>query len=1009
MAIVMARSSESKSPSAVGTATTAAGAGSASAASTETTVFVRWIPSSCNIRRHHLEELFSQIGPIRKSSVIVPRTTATTTAASRHPPAAESLTKSDSAVAQGEESKQAAASSYGFIKYTTADDAIAAAAKLDHAKLQLSPTEVLQLRVERASVATAKTKKRTHTGAVVKSHQQHKSNLNDDARDKAVDDPKGTKEASMKDASTLSAPATMKRRTSQTSSSLSPNNNNNSNSTKTTNRLIVRNLSFYANESHVRKVMESQFGKVLEVHIPQVPNTAQGEEVEEPDKQSKQKPKKKTTIAPTHRGFAFVTFERNEDAQACLQQASDGKNPIVIQKRPVTVAHALNKTMYETNQQQQDSKSLPKEKNKNPLTKKGREKFEAQKRKEEGDHQKDDDQESNDQEDDDQESKDQEDEDDDVDDGSSAGSSSFNHSHDDKEEEDDEDEDDGTKTTQDNNRDDNAVAERRALFVRNLPFDATRHDLFELFRRFGHITGIFLVKDRETNMPKGTAFVSFRDAESATKAVQKATLSDSKFVSQREATETAGVTTTPLATADGLTIQGRPIFVNIALDKDTASTLVMEKSFDRTSSGKDRRNLYLKGEGRVDNNDAESENKKGKFSSSSATAWDDLPEQDKTKRQRAWSEKNTKLRSPIFFINPTRLSIRNLDKQVDESELKQLCVEATQRGLEQGLVSTEDMIAHWRASGELTMREIMKRVERGNEVPIVAPFDKKNVRKQIPSVFIDRDFSGGASKSITTPEGNKVTRPSRGFGFVEFQHHAHALACLRELNNNARYSKDYAAGGRHALTLQQKQSHKKRPKISAVAETTGAPSNDFLGSDGMVKVPRLIVEFTVENKAKARIQAEHREHQQANKVKQKIENREKESKNQSKKEKKKSRGARQRERKRKGKEMQEQQEDEDEAMRHSNQQVVNKLGGVKNKSNPTVNNTGNDEYSKKQETAKAIKPPPKKKKKLDAEDSHFEKLVASYEKDIVQASPAMDEEAAPSSSSSKKKKRWFEE
>jgi RNA recognition motif-containing protein len=29
---------------------------------------------------------------------------------------------------------------------------------------------------------------------------------------------------------------------------------------------------------------------------------------------------------------------------------------------------------------------------------------------------------------------------------------------------------------------------------------------------------------------------------------------------------------------------------------------------------------------------------------------------------------------------------------------------------------------------------------------------------------------------------------SRGFAFVEFTHHAHALACLRELNNNPVYA-----------------------------------------------------------------------------------------------------------------------------------------------------------------------------------------------------------------------------
>ena len=35
--------------------------------------------------------------------------------------------------------------------------------------------------------------------------------------------------------------------------------------------------------------------------------------------------------------------------------------------------------------------------------------------------------------------------------------------------------------------------------------------------------------------------------------------------------------------------------------------------------------------------------------------------------------------------------------------------------------------------------------------------------------------------------GTKDIAQSRGYGFVEFQHHGHALACLRQLNNNPDY------------------------------------------------------------------------------------------------------------------------------------------------------------------------------------------------------------------------------
>ena len=45
---------------------------------------------------------------------------------------------------------------------------------------------------------------------------------------------------------------------------------------------------------------------------------------------------------------------------------------------------------------------------------------------------------------------------------------------------------------------------------------------------------------------------------------------------------------------------------------------------------------------------------------------------DRAKRERAFADKSTKLRSPLFFINPNRISIRNLNKEVNESQLKSL-------------------------------------------------------------------------------------------------------------------------------------------------------------------------------------------------------------------------------------------------------------------------------------------------------------------------------------------------
>lgn len=42
-----------------------------------------------------------------------------------------------------------------------------------------------------------------------------------------------------------------------------------------------------------------------------------------------------------------------------------------------------------------------------------------------------------------------------------------------------------------------------------------------MFERFGRVTRVFLAKDRETNMAKGFAFISFADRSDAARACDK--------------------------------------------------------------------------------------------------------------------------------------------------------------------------------------------------------------------------------------------------------------------------------------------------------------------------------------------------------------------------------------------------------------------------------------------------------------------------------------------------------
>jgi nucleolar protein 4 len=575
--------------------------------------------------------------------------------------------------------------------------------------------------------------------------------------------------------------------TSDKGSTVTNNNNNNNNDNedeenalllsllqakKKTSRVVVRNLSFRATERDVRNVLEQEFGPILEISLPRVDERL-------------------------HRGFCFVTFSRVRDAQRAVQPRSA---PLVIEKRPVAIDYAVSKHVHQLQQQQQEEKKKGKKQDK-----------------EESD---DDDSSSSDKEDmeanviEEEEEEENEQSDRDEDD---------NHNDDSSTDHDDNDEDEsmesnsnptiGNDTRQppeQQRHDDDAVEQHKCLFVRNLPFDATRHDLFQLFQKFGHIESIYLVKDKNTNVQKGTAFVTFQSTESAQRALEAAGNSGFVMTTQRQDV---------LSDTNGLHLRKRRLFVNVAVDKKTAASLTVEKQGNKVT-GKDRRNLYLKMEGRVAN-EADG--------NSSSNAWEHLPESDQLKRQRAFAEKNTKLRSPLFFINSNRLSVRNLAKHVDEADFKKLCVDATKRGLETHLVTQEDQVAHWRASGEMTTRDIMKRIEQAKEESgsVIPAFDEKNVKRFIPSVYIDRDF--------TTNKKEKA--PSRGFGFVDFEHHVHALACLRELNNNPYYAAEFVSGGKKAVDAK-RLARKRKGKGEAV-------KGDFVSDDGRILTPRLIVDFTV--------------------------------------------------------------------------------------------------------------------------------------------------------------------
>ncbi|XP_021736206.1 multiple RNA-binding domain-containing protein 1-like [Chenopodium quinoa] len=72
-----------------------------------------------------------------------------------------------------------------------------------------------------------------------------------------------------------------------------------------------------------------------------------------------------------------------------------------------------------------------------------------------------------------------------------------------------------------NSEDTNEVLQSGRLFVRNLPYAATEDELAELFSKFGNISEVHLVIDKETKRSKGFAYVHYRAPEDALRALEE--------------------------------------------------------------------------------------------------------------------------------------------------------------------------------------------------------------------------------------------------------------------------------------------------------------------------------------------------------------------------------------------------------------------------------------------------------------------------------------------------------
>uniref|UniRef100_A0A183BM60 RNA-binding protein 28 n=1 Tax=Globodera pallida TaxID=36090 RepID=A0A183BM60_GLOPA len=164
--------------------------------------------------------------------------------------------------------------------------------------------------------------------------------------------------------------------------------------------------------------------------------------------------------------------------------------------------------------------------------------------------------------------------------------------------------------------DDSAVTEGRVVFLRNVPFSVDNEKLKTVAEEFGEVQLAILCRNKDTGDPAGTAFVHFREKESADNFLDK-------------------LITAEFSWRVGSLVDENPV--------------------------KDKRNLYLLRASLVRPGTAQAK---------------EMSEEDAKLRQRLMEVAKKKLINLVMFISPTRLVIHNIPFTLTDAQLKNVCLEA---------------------------------------------------------------------------------------------------------------------------------------------------------------------------------------------------------------------------------------------------------------------------------------------------------------------------------------------
>ncbi|KAA6375405.1 MAG: putative RNA-binding protein 28 [Streblomastix strix] len=290
----------------------------------------------------------------------------------------------------------------------------------------------------------------------------------------------------------------------------------------------------------------------------------------------------------------------------------------------------------------------------------------------------------------------------------------------------------------------------RTLFVRNLSIDNEIQTLKDLFKQFGEIEYVLIVRNQQTQRPTGSAFIRFKDVAQARVALHKCL-----------------VTAQNSGSKEGLTINGRTLVVCPAVSRDRIAEVIESQQQGSSYGGKkkaketDPRNLYLAREGSILPNTPAA---KGMV----ALDWQLRNKVESKKRQKLANIQDT-------FVSTTRLCVHNIPFFMTDDAFRLMCLNAAKAGKQ-----LEAQKEKSKQTKQIRGRTMQQKLQNDNDEQDSTSDDEIN--QQIDDVRVSIKQAIIVREKVNS-EGGGIGR-SKGFAFVEFNEHEDALACLRMLNNN---------------------------------------------------------------------------------------------------------------------------------------------------------------------------------------------------------------------------------